>query len=253
MTRFTGGWIKLHRDILEKELLDNIFLWGLWHYLLHIANYKPSQIIWQGTQRTLLPGQCLMKIREISDRWECSPTTIWKWLHYLSDSGRIAVESRTHGTIVTICNWKEYQNLEEQVRTPSEHQVNTKRTPSEHEVDYSEESKNKRKKERTHVGIRLNYPPEFETLWVKYGRRGDKKKALEEFNLLKLSLEEVTDLEKAIAAYCAEQPELQYRLHFCRFLKTDWRENLSQPVSKVIDISEFNLNSEQMKKRLEQS
>ncbi len=230
--RFTKGWIKLHRSLAEKEIVDNPFLFSLWVYLLLVANYKESKIIWKGEQRTLEPGQALITLRELADKWECSPTTIWKWLHYLEKSERIVNESRTHGTIVTICNWKEYQLLEEEARTPSEHEVNTARTPSEHEVNNSKEevpSKKERRKEgkNNSPGFRQEYSPEFNQLWIEYSRKGDKKASWVEFQKLKLNPDDYPRLEQAIKNYCHENPDKKFRKDFERFLKTDWRESLT--------------------------
>lgn len=226
--RFTQGWIKAHRSIARSELADNVFLFSLWMYFLLIANYKESKIIWSGKQRILKPGQFLFKVRELSERWSCSPATIHKWTKYLSESERIVIESRTHGTIITICNWEEYQVFMEEVRTPSEHQVNTARTPSEHQVNYSKEevpSKKKRREEgKKNTGIRTEYPEEFQTLWVKYGKVGDKKAAFDVWKDLGLSEIEIASLSRSIESYVKNRPDPKFRKYFCRFLKTDWRE-----------------------------
>lgn len=87
-------------------------------------------------------------------------------------------------------------------------------------------SNNKKKKKNTLVGIRLDYPPEFDELWIAYGKRGDKKEAWEEYQKLSLQGEELEILKKSIQSYVVGT-EFQYRKHFCRFLKTDWREYLT--------------------------
>lgn len=225
-----SGWLKLHRGATEKDLVQNVFLWGLWHWLLQVANWKESQIIWEGTQRILKPGQLLFKIREISNQWDCSPATIWKWLHYLQKTQRIAIESRTHGTIVTICNWEIYQAYEESERTPSEHEVNTERTPSELYKEVQEEKKNTIrvsggvKNPKRKAGIRIQYPAEFEEVWSTYGLKGDKKASLLEFESLNLSPEDRSNLKTAIRSYLIKTPDKKFRKDFERFLKMDWRQ-----------------------------
>lgn len=61
------------------------------------------------------------------------------------------------------------------------------------------------------------YPDDFELLWSSYGRRGSKQEALREWK--KLTTEEKDRAISMCPAYCAEQPELKYRLHLCRYLK----------------------------------
>lgn len=239
MSRFTHGWVKLHRSLADKDIVQNPFLLSLWVYLLLIANYKESQIIWEGKQRILQPGQCLMKLRELSKKWDCSPTTIWKWLHYLVESERISLEPRTHGTVITIRNWNEYQLIEDEVRTRSEHGANTERTPSEHEVDYSKESKKVRSKEgkKKTPGILPDYPAEFEEVWTLYERKGDKKASYKVFKSLGLLNGNFEKLKAAIRSYVHVKPEKQYRKDFERFLQMDWTQFLE--LKKTIQIKTF--------------
>lgn len=229
MPRFNGGWVKFHREMVEKDLNQNLILWGIWTHLLLVAVYKDSQIIWRGKQRILEPGSCVIGISELAERWGISKSVVKKWLHYLHDTGRIVIESCPHGSVVTICNWEVYQSGDDEPCPLSVHSENTARTLREHCENLSEERKNIRKKERkkTNVGIRLDYPQEFLELWESYGRRGDKKAAFQEYSNLKLSPEESQNLLKAVSNFVKMVPELKFRPHFCRFLKTDWREHLT--------------------------
>lgn len=167
MARFTGGWYKVHRDILEKDLVQNVYLWGLWHYLLSIAVYKDSQLIWNGQQRILKPGSCVLGVKELAKQWQCSKMTIWKWLNYLQKTERIVIETCTRGTLVTICNWSIYQISEEQELTPNRHQVDAKCTPSGHEVALSEEGKKERMEERKKRRESTSLPP-LALLWNEF-------------------------------------------------------------------------------------
>jgi hypothetical protein len=78
-------------------------------------------------------------------------------------------------------------------------------------------------KKNTIVGIRAEYPQAFESIWVKY-KRGDKRAALEEWNKLNLSELEIAMLSRSVDRYVQNTPELKFRMHLSRFLKTDWRE-----------------------------
>lgn len=227
MARFTGGWIKLYRTVLEKEeIADDLELCGIWMNLLLMANYKETKKDWGKEIRTLPPGDILLGIKELSTRWKLSRDTILRRLRYLEKWGCIRVETAERGTIVTICNWREYQddseNVAEDVRdicvTDAE---DVRKSPT-----LSKEVKKERRKERkkTNVGIRLDYPPEFNAVWEKYGRRGDKKEAYKVYRELTLAESEAPLLDLAIQNYLLENPESKYRLHFVRFLRTDWRE-----------------------------
>lgn len=228
MARFTGGWIKLHRELLEKDISENINLFGLWNYLLLIALYKESQIIWNGEQRILKPGSCLLSVSTLGEKWGLCKKTIFKWLRYLEKTSRIVLEVSPHGTVVTICNWERFQVSDEDGSPLSHHQVHTGSPLSHHQVPYIKKVRRKElKKERNiYSGIRNEYSDEFHQLWIEYGRRGDKSAAYAAFLKLNLSDGEMGSLKKAIGNYC-QDTEHTFRWSFSKFLKSDWREFLT--------------------------
>jgi len=242
MARFNKGWVKAWRDMVDGDLPQNIWLWGIWNWLLYSATWKPTKIIWKGKQREIPAGSVVMGLVELSNKWGCSINTIKRWLKYLEESERIMLEMCTRGTLVTLRNWDVYQSQELSECTPSENEVKTECKPSENELQLSKEVKKERiKKERKiHVGIRTEYPQEFDQLWNLYSRRCDKKAAFEEYKKLNLGDTERQDLEKAIRNYVQEIPDGSYRKHFHRFLKSDWREfvKADQPGSDY-DLSRF--------------
>jgi len=237
MARFKNGWIKLHRKAEQCDLGDNVILWALWTHLLTIANWKESKILWEGKLITVPIGSAIIGVKQIANRWKISRSVISKWLNFLQKRGSIVLTTCPRGSLVTICNWELYQNDEvddniqrgNSVETACEQRVNNEAL--------IEESKNIRKKEINNiVGIRTDYPQEFDDFWESYGRRGDKKKAFVEFKKLKLLSGDLDDLRIAIKNYCKATPDPQYRKHFHRFLQTDWRECVNPiPVSSSLD------------------
>jgi DNA-binding transcriptional regulator YhcF (GntR family) len=226
MARFTGGWIKLFRSVLDKEeISDQLEIFGIWANLLLMANYKETKKDWGKGFRTFPPGSILLGVKELSLRWNLSRDTILRRLRYLEKWGCIQVETAELGTVVTICNWKEYQedqkNVAEDVRsicvTSAE---DLRKSPT-----LSEEEKKERreKKERKNTGIRVQYPTDFEDFWKLYGMKGDKKVSFEEYKNLKLTEEESNKLPVAIRNYQIQNPERKFRKDFQRFLKMDWR------------------------------
>lgn len=156
MARADTGWFKCWRSALEKDLGQNVYLWGLWHALLHMAIWKESQIIWKGERRSLPPGSVIFSPLEISRRWDCSKSVIQKWLKYLHDTGRIIVETCSRGTLVTICNWEAYQSSDDEACSPQGHSEASARPPrGTYEEGKKERSKN---------------TPEFERALAEYKR-----------------------------------------------------------------------------------
>lgn len=141
MGRFDNGWFKFYRRAFFEDIGRNPYCLAVWSALLSMATYKETKIIWQGKQRALPPGSVVFGISELAEKWEISKSTIWRWLQYLASTERIRIDSGTRGTVVTICNWEQYQTLEEASETPSVHGPNTERTPRERRKNLSEEHK----------------------------------------------------------------------------------------------------------------
>ena len=82
---------------------------------------------------------------------------------------------------------------------------------------------------KTKKGIPERYTQDFESLWVEYGRHGDKKESFKVFQSLKLPPDEQNRLMQAITKYVGATPEVRYRKHLNRFLRSDWGEVLDAP------------------------
>lgn len=221
MARFSGGWIKLYRSAVNEDLGDDAVTLAIWVTLLCWANWETGKTKVKSQQVILEPGQLATGIRELASRLDVPQTTAFRALKYLEKTERIILKSGTQGSIITICNWSEYQQQEEIL----ERKRNTDGTQTERKRNDNEEGKNLRKKENSLVAIRLDYPQEFQSVWVSYGKPGQKKEAFSSFQKSSLSEEERGQLAGAIKNYVKENPERKYRMSFHKFLETDWREH----------------------------
>ena len=75
-------------------------------------------------------------------------------------------------------------------------------------------------------GNRILYSSDFETVWLTYERKGDKKASFYEYKKQGIQPEEAEDIVRAIKNYFLETPDPQFRKDCERFLKMDWREKL---------------------------
>lgn len=101
-------------------------------------------------------------------------------------------------------------------------------------------------------GIPESYPEEFETLWKLYERRGDKKAAFGVYKQLKLNDDALAALTQGITNYVKSTPEVKYRKHFERFLKTDWLETAQTPVVQLVPKSKAQQIRENNRRLFEQ-
>lgn len=240
MARFNNGWVKVWREAWDKDLSQNIHLWGLWHAFLCMATWRETQIIWNGKQRVLPPGSVIFGMHEIATKFECSPNTIRKWVLYLHETGRIVYESCTRGSIATICNWESYQIKEKDDCEPTANEVQTSCKPAACELPLIEEGKK----------VRSIYTPEFEKIWDLLSE-GTKQKAFKAYQKEIRTDQNNQDLLKALNNYTADcDLKNRFRMHLSSFIGSDrtthpWLEWINRApqahspkenvVSKILD------------------
>lgn len=125
MARHRGGWVKFHRAILDSDIGRNPILLSITLFIISKANWTDSgqSVTWKGEPRYLKPGQIAVGMDEIAKQFNISKTTVHKWLHYLEKRKTIILESESRGSIVTVCNYEEYQEK------PQTKKRRVKRTP----------------------------------------------------------------------------------------------------------------------------
>lgn len=243
MARFTEGWVRLDRRAINEDIGCHGERLAIWVLLLAWANWKDSKIEWEGSPKVVPRGSLVTGVAELAAYLKFPKTNVFRQLKYLEKRDSIRIESGTRGSIITICNYENYQSPENTSGTQAERGWNADGTLAERSrnlIEQGNKGTREQRTKKTNVGIRTDYPQEFESLWAKYGKRGDKKAAFEVWKSLKLAELEIAMLERAIDAY-VKNNELKYRKHFCRFLKTDWRE--AEPSLEAGGSSELNWDS----------
>lgn len=102
-----SGYIKLHRKFLEWEWYDDINCKVLFIHCLIKANYRDKQ--WRG--KTIQRGQFFTSIDNLTDELHLSPQQIRTSLSKLETTKEIVKKSTNEGTYITICNYDNYQQL----------------------------------------------------------------------------------------------------------------------------------------------
>lgn len=146
MARFDGGWVKVHRRVVEEDIGQRgNFTLGLFVRLLRMANWRDGSSL-LGRQRVRLkPGQIATSLRELSPDIDEDPhlNRVRNALAYLEKRGTIAQESNNQGRLITVLNWDTYQFSE--ADPTGEPQANHRQTtggPQHSEEDKKERSKN---------------------------------------------------------------------------------------------------------------
>lgn len=131
-----NGWIKLHRKINENAIYANPYLLKLWVHCLLKATHKGREQLIGNQLVKLEPGQFVTGREALATEFNkgakssdvVSALSLWRWLNNFEKWGMLNIKKTTKFSVVTITNWYEHQQDEQQVnnkRTTDEQQVNT--------------------------------------------------------------------------------------------------------------------------------
>ena len=101
------GFIKVYRKMLEWEWFTDPNTSHLFMYLLLSANYAPQK--WQGN--VIQRGQLLTDLKKIQENTGISFQSVRTCLKRLEKTGEITVESTNKYSVITVCNYDNYQYL----------------------------------------------------------------------------------------------------------------------------------------------
>lgn len=154
------GWIKLFRRFLEWEWYDQTSMVRLFLHLLLKANYEDKK--WHGI--VIKRGQLVTSFTNLSAETGLSIQVVRSCLDKLQSTGEVNKQSTSQYTIITVCKFADYQQVEE-----SEQQTNNKPTTSEQQTcnkrvtNNQQQHKNIRSKEIKNNNIDTNVSTSAET------------------------------------------------------------------------------------------
>lgn len=100
-----GGWVKLHRKLLEWEWYGDAHMVHLLVHLLLTASHERKE--YKG--RTIKRGQLVTSKKELSEALNMSETSVMRRLRRLEVDHFVDLKVDQHGTTITICNYDSYQ------------------------------------------------------------------------------------------------------------------------------------------------
>lgn len=129
------GWVKLHRKLLENPIVRKPNYLALWVVLLLKANHKDNKMIWNGGLIVVKEGQLLTGRKELSKETGIPEGTIEGILTAMEKNQHLIQQQKTTKyRIITILNWKNYQN--------SNIKTNNKPTTNQQQTDTNKNDKN---------------------------------------------------------------------------------------------------------------
>lgn len=138
------GWLKLHYRLLDWEWHDDPAMFSLWTHLLLLANYEDKK--WHGM--VIERGKFVTSLVNLHLQTGLSIRQVRTCLSRLQESKQIECETTNKYTIVTICNYDDYQKKKGGQRqtndnpTTNEGQSNDNPTTTTEEYKEYKEDKN---------------------------------------------------------------------------------------------------------------
>lgn len=153
-----SGYIKLYRKFLEWEWYDDDNCTRLFIHCLLKANYRDKQ--WRG--KTILRGQFFTSIENLSKELHLTSKQIRIALSKLENTGEISKKGANEGTYITVCNYDNYQQLEQ-----TEGQAEGKRGANEGQAEGERGATTNNNKKDNNNEEGKEYIPAF-LLWLQY-------------------------------------------------------------------------------------
>lgn len=114
-----GGWVKLHRKLLEWEWYQDAHMVHLLVHLLLTASHENRE--YKGL--TIKRGQLATTTKELAEELGTSRTSIWRRLKRLEVERFVKLEVKQKETVITICNYDSYQESKKKSETRGETKV----------------------------------------------------------------------------------------------------------------------------------
>lgn len=125
-----GGWVKLHRKLLEWEWYEDPHMVHLLVHLLLTATHEDRK--YKGL--TIKRGQLVTTIKELAEALGASETSTRRRMKRLKSGGFLTIKVAHNRTTITICNYDSYQmdKKESGGRTAEERRKSGGRTAEAH-------------------------------------------------------------------------------------------------------------------------
>lgn len=159
-----GGFITLHRQILDWEWYDDLNTFRLFVHILLTANYKTGRF--EG--RTIRRGQLVTSLAKLSTSSGLSIQQTRTALEHLISTGEVTNESCAQYRIITVVKYNEYQAVTNQVTNDQQttnkpsNKRSTKEVPNDQQQYNNSNNINKetnKTKEQNSVGAASRFTP----------------------------------------------------------------------------------------------
>ncbi len=125
-----NGWIKLHRQVIEHWIYQDAYYFRAWMYFLIRANHSDTSILIGANLVEISKGAFITSLNNIASDCNMSLQKTRTFLKLLEKQAMIKKESTTKLTKITICNYADYQVLQQTNNKPITNQQQTNNKPA---------------------------------------------------------------------------------------------------------------------------
>ena len=103
-----GGWIRVYRKFTQWEWYSDIKVARLFLHLLLTVNH--TAVKWQGIE--IQPGQRVTSREKLAEETGLGVQEVRTALNKLKSTNEITVQPTSRYTLISIVNWRKYQNID---------------------------------------------------------------------------------------------------------------------------------------------
>ena len=156
-----GGWIKLHRELLEKSIwqCSTTEQKSILITILLLANHEEKDWIWQGQRYSCHPGQFITSLEQLAKKSGTSIRNVRTALKNFEQIYEFLTSKATNkNTLITVVNWELYQSENIKGDKQTDKQVTSNRQASDKQVTTNKNDKNiKNDKKDKNIYIPLTF------------------------------------------------------------------------------------------------
>lgn len=112
-----GGWIKLHRKIINNWIWDDPEKLRAWLDILLMVNHEDKKTLVNGNLVVIHRGERLTSISKLAVRWGWSRQRVRNFLDLLEQDEMCTTIRTTNGTTIKLSNYADYQDFQKVKRT----------------------------------------------------------------------------------------------------------------------------------------
>ena len=198
-----NGWVKVYRDFTRWEWYSDIKIARVFFHLLLTVNHKATR--WQGI--VIQPGQRVVSKPILAKETGLSLQEVKRVFERLKSTGEITCQATRKFTVISIVNWRKYQDAEWNSNQHLNLQINSQTTDSQPTANRqpttnNNDNNNKREKNEKNINYSTFLSDDVENILEK-----QQKQRYGRYNNVLLTAEEVSQLKARFGSGYREKLE----------------------------------------------